>query len=488
MWRMAEVPRWIGIDIGTQGVRATVLDGACAIVGSGAAPLEGRRSEGRHEQSAEAWWAAIHQALGLALSGIRRDTIQALAIAATSGTIVLVDATGRPISPGVMYDDTRGAPYVDAVNTAGAEQWLAMGFARMQPAWALPKLLSLMREPGQRRGFRVLHQADYVAERLAGHPVATDTSQALKTGCDLDQVAWPAAVFDALGIDTAWMPSLVAPGAILGQVSPAAAEELGLPGGVAIVAGMTDSCAAQLGAGAVAPGEWNSVLGTTLAFKGVAARRVTDPAGVLYSHRGLDGQWLPGGASSSGAGIVAERLRGRDLGSLESSAAAAVTPDLFTYPLAGRGERFPFVEPDAVAFSSREFVGDAEALAAIMMGVAYVERLCFEMLERLGLPVEGAITMTGGATVNKRWTQLRADVLGREAIVPAQSGAALGMALLAGSAVSNEPLASLSAGCFRQRARFAPSQSRVNEFDEGYQAFLDALGTRGWLPKQESHQ
>ena len=116
MWRMAEVPRWIGIDIGTQGVRATVLDGACAIVGSGAAPLEGRRSEGRHEQSAEAWWAAIHQALGLALSGIRRDTIQALAIAATSGTIVLVDATGRPISPGVMYDDTRGAPYVDAVS------------------------------------------------------------------------------------------------------------------------------------------------------------------------------------------------------------------------------------------------------------------------------------------------------------------------------------------------------------------------------------
>ena len=107
---------------------------------------------------------------------------------------------------------------------------------------------------------------------------------------------------------------------------------------------------------------------------------------------------------------------------------------------------------------------------------------------RLGLPVEGAITMTGGATANKRWIQLRADVLGREAIVPAQSGAALGMALLAGSSVSNEPLTSLSARCFRQRACFAPSQSRVNEFDEGYQAFLDALGARGWLPKQESHR
>ncbi|HVJ02652.1 MAG TPA: FGGY-family carbohydrate kinase, partial [Sphingomonas sp.] len=458
---MAEAPRWIGIDIGTQGVRATVLSEAAEIIGSGAAPLEGRRSEGRHEQSAEAWWTAARQALGQALTGLRRDTIQALAIAATSGTIVLVDAVGRPVSPGVMYDDTRGAPYVDAVNAAGAEQWQAMGYARMQPAWALPKLLSLMREPGLGTGVRVLHQADYVAERLAGSPVATDTSQALKTGCDLDRLVWPADVLDALGIDTAWMPPLVVPGTIIGQVSPSAAEELGLPAGMAIVAGMTDSCAAQLGAGAVAPGEWNSVLGTTLAFKGVAERRVTDPAGVLYSHRGLDGQWLPGGASSSGAGIVTERLRGRDLGLLGLPAAAALAPDLFTYPLAGRGERFPFVEPGAVAFSSREPGSDAEALAAIMMGLAYVERLCFEMIESLGLPVEGAVTMTGGATSNAHWTQLRADVLGREAVVPARSGAALGMALLAGAAVSDEPLAALSARCPRQRARFAPAQSRA---------------------------
>jgi sugar (pentulose or hexulose) kinase len=435
---------------------------------------------------AEAWWDAVCRALGQALSGLRRDTIQALAIAATSGTIVLVDTAGQPISPGVMYDDTRGAPYVDEVNAAGEAQWQAMGYARMQPAWALPKLLSLLREPGLGTGFRVLHQADYVAERLAGHPVATDTSQALKTGCDLDQIAWPAAVFDALGIDMAWMPPLVAPGTVIGQVAPSVAEKLGLPAGVAIVAGMTDSCAAQLGAGAVAPGEWNSVLGTTLAFKGVAARRVTDPAGVLYSHRGLDGQWLPGGASSSGAGIVAERLRGRDLGLLETPAAAALSPDLFTYPLAGRGERFPFVEPHAVAFSSREPAGDAEALAAIMMGLAYVERLCFEMVEGLGLPVEGGITMTGGATANRDWTQLRADVLGREAIVPAQSGAALGMALLAGAAVSNEPLAALSARCRRERAHFVPAQSRASELDEGYRAFRHALVARGWLPQQES--
>jgi sugar (pentulose or hexulose) kinase len=94
--------------------------------------------------------------------------------------------------------------------------------------------------------------------------------------------------------------------------------------------------------------------------------------------------------------------------------------------------------------------------------------------------------MTGGATANRDWTQLRADVLGREAIVPAQSGAALGMALLAGAAVSNEPLAALSARCRRERAHFVPAQSRASELDEGYRAFRHALVARGWLPQQES--
>ncbi|KPC84256.1 carbohydrate kinase, partial [Streptomyces sp. NRRL WC-3753] len=113
------------------------------------------------------------------------------------------------------------------------------------------------------------------------------------------------------------------PGTVLGTVCAAAAEATGLPEGTAIAAGMTDGCAAQIGAGALTPGAWNSVLGTTLVLKGVSPHLIRDPHGVVYCHRGPDGTWLPGGASSSGAGVLARHFtpeNGDDLDALTAQA------------------------------------------------------------------------------------------------------------------------------------------------------------------------
>ena len=95
---------------------------------------------------------------------------------------------------------------------------------------------------------------------------------------------------------------------------------------------MTDGCAAQLAAGALEVGEWNSVLGTTLALKGVSASLPHDPTGAVYSHRAPHGDlWLPGGASSTGAGAVRALFPDADLDALTAAAArgrrrAAVLP------------------------------------------------------------------------------------------------------------------------------------------------------------------
>ncbi|MFB9840722.1 carbohydrate kinase, partial [Actinoallomurus acaciae] len=90
----------------------------------------------------------------------------------------------------------------------------------------------------------------------------------------------------------------------------AAAEVTGIRAGTPIVAGMTDGCAAQLGAGRLTPGSWNSVLGTTLLLKGVTREPLRDPYGVVYSHRAPDDVWLPGGASSTGAGAISRDVPG----------------------------------------------------------------------------------------------------------------------------------------------------------------------------------
>ena len=118
--------------------------------------------------------------------------MRGVAVDATSGTVLLVDPDGTPLTPGLMYDDTRAAAEVDRVNEIGRAVWRELGYQRMQPAWALPKPLWPLREHADLvPRARLAHQSDLVTGRLAGGPVATDLSNALKTGADLVDESWP---------------------------------------------------------------------------------------------------------------------------------------------------------------------------------------------------------------------------------------------------------------------------------------------------------
>jgi sugar (pentulose or hexulose) kinase len=273
-----------------------------------------------------------------------------MAVDGTSGTILLVDRSGKALTSGLMYDDSRAVNESRSVNEAGASTWASLGY-RMQPSWALPKLLWLLRENRDLIPCaRLAHQTDFINVRLAGHEVAADSSNSLKTGFDLIRETWPWEVLHALGIPDHIMPAVVRSGTQIGTVCRGAAAMIGIPAGTPIIAGMTDGCAAQIAAGALEVGHWNSVLGTTLVLKGVTAELVRDPAGVVYSHRSPDGNWLPGGASSTGAGILTQRFAGLDLDVLSVQAADREPATVIAYPLVSPGERFPFTAPDAEGF------------------------------------------------------------------------------------------------------------------------------------------
>ena len=180
----------------------------------------------------------------------------------------------------------------------------------MQPAWALPKLLWLLREHADLVPHaRLAHQSDLVTGRLVGGPVATDLSNALKTGAHLVDETWPTAVFDALGVPAHVLPPLVRPGTPIGTVCAAAAAETGLPdrdAGRRRGHGRLRGPARRRGAARRAAGTPCS--GTTLVLKGVSRELVRDPSGAVYSHKAPNGDWLPGGASSTGAGRDLPRL------------------------------------------------------------------------------------------------------------------------------------------------------------------------------------
>ncbi|MEV8593855.1 FGGY family carbohydrate kinase [Streptomyces sp. NPDC052012] len=471
----------LGLDLGTQSARAVAVDGTGRVVGAASRPLTGRRDGVRHEQDPAQWWPALAAACRAALSGVDPRRVRGLAVDATSGTVLLADAAGTQLTPGLMYDDGRADAYTDRVNTVGAEVWERLGYRAMQPSWALPKLLWLLdRLPGAAREVRLLHQADLVTWRLTGRQVPSDASHALKTGYDLLAERWPEAELAALGVPPDLLPEVVRPGTVVGTVCADAAEATGIPAGTPVTAGMTDGCAAQIGAGALTPGAWNSVLGTTLVFKGASPHLVRDPGGVVYCHRGPGGTWLPGGASSSGAGIIAQRFPGADLDALTARAAATGSTAV-VYPLAGAGgERFPFRAPDATPFVLGELSGEAEEFHACLLGVACVERLCFDYLDHLGAPVDGPLTFTGGGARNRYWAQLRADLLGRTVGLPEQAESALGMAVLAATA-SGATLEEATAAMVRLRGELHPDPGRTAALLPVYAGFVDELARRGLL-------
>ena len=454
---------WVGIDVGTQSARAFAVTGDGAVAGRGAAPLRGRRDGVRHEQDPRDWWEAVAAASRTALAGVAPERVRGVATCATSGTIVLVDRAGAPLTPGLMYDDGR----------AGAQA----GRAGMSATWALPKLLWMLDEwPRLAAGARLAHQADVITRALTGDDVPSDSSHALKTGYDQEREAWPA----DLGLPDGLLPRVVRSGSRLGAVCPAAAEQTGIPAGTPVIAGMTDGCAAQFAAGALHPGDWNAVLGTTLVLKGCSERLVRDPGGVLYCHRAPDGGWLPGGASSSGAGVLAQRFGDRDLDELGRRAAAFQDTSVLAYPLAGRGERFPFAAAGAEPFVLGEPADEAELFAALLQGVAFVERLCFDVVDLLGAKADGALTFTGGATASRAWCQLRADVLGRPVRLVEQPEAAVGMAILAAASEAGD-LASAAAAMVRPREVIAPRPGRQEPLTASYVRFVEELERREWL-------
>ncbi|PTT19415.1 carbohydrate kinase [Microbacterium sp. HMWF026] len=476
----SEADIWVGIDLGTQSVRCVAVDDDGRIHGSGSSALTSHRESGRHEQDPDQWWDAVVDATRTAMATVPPDRVRAVAVDATSGTILLTDASGVPVTEGIMYDDARGADAVDAVNEAGGALWESLGYQRMQPTWALPTLVHLLRGRDT-AGLRVQHQSDFINRRLIGELAASDLSSALKTGADLAGEQWPSDVMDALGIDDSLLPPLVRSGRPLGVVSAGAAEQTGLPAGTVVISGATDGCAAQLGAGAITPGSWNSVLGTTLILKGVSSSPVRDPLGVVYSHRGPDGGWLPGGASSSGAGVISARFGGADLGQLENALARrGLNPDVVTYPLATPGERFPFAAPGAHSFTLGSPVDDVDEFGALLLGLAFVERLSFEYLRSLGASTDGPWILTGGGTRNRLWNQLRADVNGRDATLTANAEPALGMAVLAAASQRSLATAADSMVVVRERIHAAPEAGA--RYQASYETFVRHLERLGWLP------
>ncbi|NPU68262.1 FGGY-family carbohydrate kinase [Bradyrhizobium sp. 83012] len=414
---------FVGIDVGTSGVRACAIDPRGAVKGAAAVALAAPRQDGAGiDQDPELWWQATTAALSKLGARVDLGAVARIAVDGTSGTLLLIDDDGRPCSPGLMYNDARAVDEARRIAAVAPPESGAHGASS-----ALAKLLHLRAAASGAR--RAVHQADWIAGRLAGRHGTSDENNALKLGYDPVKRRWPLWL-DKLGITPEVLPAILVPGTPFADVDPSIARALGLASSARIVAGTTDGVAAFIATGADQPGDAVTSLGTTLVVKLIATQPIFAAGQGVYSHR-LGDKWLAGGASNSGGAALLAHFSTDDMDRMTPLLRPDEPTGLDYYPLPKAGERFPIADPNLTPKITPRPAEDHRFFQALLEGIAGVEALAYRRLQDLGAPALRRVISIGGGAKNDGWTRIRARKLGVPVSVAAQTEASYGTALLA---------------------------------------------------------
>lgn len=421
---------FLGLDIGTSGVRGCAINADGEELASYQLALAAPEcNDNRIEQDAFIWKRAADAVIRHLAEQLQPRTITALAIDGTSGTVLVSDEAGTPLSPALMYNDQSCTAEAAQVAQIAPADCAAHGASA-----SLAKALHLYKRHPEAR--HICHQADWVAATLTGNYGISDENNCLKLGYNSLEVSWPNWL-KQLDLPVELFPHVQPPGTIISRVLPAVAEQLGLPDTCQIVAGTTDSIAAFIATGASQIGDAVTSLGSTLVLKIITEQPVFAPEFGIYSHR-LGRHWLAGGASNSGGCVLKKYFSQPQLDAMTPHLKPEQDTGLNYYPLASAGERFPRNDAQLQPQLEPRPDDDLTFFQAILEGIAHIEAEGYRQLARLGAPSPQRVFTAGRGSRNPAWRQIRARCLNTDVIVAAHTEASYGSALLARQAITGE--------------------------------------------------
>jgi xylulokinase len=445
-YQTSSTMHFLGIDVGTGGSRAVLIDSAGQIVASETVehiPFASPRT-GWAEQDPDDWWRASVAAIRAVLSheGVSSQSITAIGLSGQMHGAVLLDADDKVLRPSIIWCDQRSDVQCrELTEQIGASRLIELTCNPALTGFTLPKILWVKDHAPEhwRRIRSVLLPKDYVRLRLTGDK-ATDVADASGTLLlDVRARRWSNEMLDAAGLKETVLPELFEAQEITGSVSQSAAKLTGLRPGTSVVAGAGDQAAGAVGMGIVKPGSVSATIGTSGVVFAATNHPALDPKGRVHTFcHAIPNRWHVMGVTQ-GAGLSLRWFRDQfDLEpyDLLTAEAANVPPganNLLWAPYL-MGERTPHLDPNARA----ALVGltashtRAHVVRAILEGVAFSLLDSMEILREMNVPVE-SIRLGGGGARSKLWRQIQADVYGHAVdIIEAEEGAAYGAALLAG--------------------------------------------------------
>ncbi len=439
--------KFLGIDVGTGGSRAVLIEESGRIIASATIshlPFATPRI-GWAEQDPADWIHASTKAIRRVLSrrNVSADEIGAIGLSGQMHGAVLLDKNDKPLRPSIIWCDQRTEKQCQWLNEdIGKDRLIEMVSNPALTNFTLPKMLWVRENEPRTWGKvkTVLLPKDYLRLFLTGDK-ATDVADGSGTLLlDVTNRRWSDEMLSSVEMTIDLLPKLYESTEITGVISGEAASQTGLKKGTPVIAGAGDNAAGAVGMGIVEVGSVGVTIGTSGVVFAVTARPSIDLKGRIHTLcHGIPGRWHVTGVTQA-AGLSLKWFRDNfaknesfDELAAKASMINAGAEGLFWAPYL-MGERTPHIDPDATAalIGLTAKPGAGHIIRAIMEGVGFSLRDSIEIFNELGIPIE-SIRLGGGGATSPLWRQIQADIYGQTVeTIEAEEGAAFGAALLAG--------------------------------------------------------